>query len=91
MYKQGTSTTRCVKNATIVDQAHHIRRRMRDLREPEAAEQETTPRFLLFRKLGPPRWKTTERGAAFWFVLGAWLLFAALICAAVIVALHWKK
>jgi len=96
MYSNEMRDTHSVKTATIVNRAHHIRRRMRDLREPERGEafqQEcSSPRFVLFRRLGLARRmnENSQRGAAFWFVLGAWLLFAAVICAAVAMALHWK-
>jgi hypothetical protein len=99
MYSNEMRDTHSVKTATIVNRAHHLRRRMRDIRDPEqreageAFQQESSgPSFLLFRRLGFTRRmnENSQRGATFWFVLGAWLLLAAVICAAVAMALHWK-
>ncbi|WP_176441589.1 hypothetical protein [Granulicella rosea] len=73
----------------VVDAAHRIRGRMRDLRESQSgyADREESPRvqeskFLLFRGALPSlpmREGETRDRLAVWFVLGAWFTLFAFI------------
>lgn len=100
MHNKENHDGRCVKTAPIVENAHRIRRRMRDLREPTMGDDESaiatvrsSPRLLLFTKFPRFRRKDLEPqgDVQSWFVLGAWLFIVALIVAIVIATLHWRE
>jgi len=99
MYTKKTRGPLPGRTASVVDNSHRIRRRIRDLRESElrktgyaCVQEDATPRFLLFRRLRLPRRASMDTGAEgqLWFVLGTWLLLAAFVGALVFAALHVK-
>jgi hypothetical protein len=72
----------------------------KDLHEPEAfksnelsTNESVVPTFILFTRFRFSGTKTNDagRGAEVWFVVGAWLLVAAFVLAAVVVTLHLKE